>query len=1221
MRQRFTLKHQLPLESLQFTNNEFETSITGWDQINNGSEQSFVWNNPSSIIADGTVGNLASTAAVGQLCPFEPDTGWPPGTYTIAITATNTSTGGSAPLVSQLDIYGSDTGGSLNDAIFYLGDDGEWAVGAGEITRQVVFTTTQHYQKLFFKFTKQGANAGYEVIFTIDSIELIRLNGATNDHEISEPEGWNGAKIILDRDPEFCNLVERYEGAAGGAFIFYGANDEVDGGINFIKEIEETYGFDSNIEFLSELAPDDVNYETIFEGLLELSGKNEMKDNKMQVPVIRDDFWAKFINRMDTPVNLSDLFDLDGNPVDPVVPITVNLTSQTIRQKYEGVNSELDSQSFAFLQPYVVVYNIPAGDYGQIDFNKDIISEIEEKFNPPRLDNPFLPSPLFTFKYGGDFTMEFQLVLASGIGVYGDEPGEDPPLPGMFFYNGVYYNSTKMPDTDVKVCYMLNNETPVELTQVDSGSDTINSLSTFTTTISGNFIAGDTLRLFLRNDDSVTRQAIVVKPFIKESYLRITHNTVYPDTQAQGYLIHDLIHGVLARIGLGPDPFRSDFLGSTFTNSRQYDEDGCGWMYVLIKGLQLREYSLDEKPFFISFKQIWDGINPILNLGLGYEFSDDSPDHQYIIIGQKADFYEDDISIDFSNVREISSTYDQNMIFKTIKTGYKKWQSEDISGIDDPQTKQTRATRFEKTGKDLTLESDFIAASLAIETTRRKTREKSADYKFDNDNFIIALNQDDVSPDVYQPELDENFDSITGLLNPEGRYNMVLTPLRNFLRWANYIGGCLQSYQTSVYKFVSGEGNYDMVSDYSCSSGQFCQAMSCDPRAENEDISVNDDDFVDGYLHLALLYNITIPMEWEEYKTIRENPKKAIGISQTSTGHIPFKIKRLEYDLVLGQATISAWPKTFLSLTVPEQDFAMSCSNVEIEEASDLDGDLQDVLDFAEENGYTLPSDEVIELLEDLITTLKEIGVWQDLDILYIFSTDGDEDFATLNYIDPARFKASRVNSPTWLPLIGFQGNAVDSYLDTGWIAATDSVHYTLNDACLFAYIHNELDDTSFADVDAGSREGADKWIYFAARTTGEVHAFQINANGTESVGTGVTSKGFFQAQRTASNAQRLWKNGAQVGADNTEPSTAMPGGGRTVTVLALRSSTITGHSKAQMGVYAMGASLAGKEQGLNDAFNTFTDALQLLSGGAFLREDDSGYIAREDDGLIIRET
>lgn len=751
------------------------------------------------------------------------------------------------------------------------------------------------------------------------TINNFTIQNAGNQQEISEPDGWKGAKITLERDDQFFSLIERYEGAAGGAFIFYGNNGEENGGIEYIQGVEENFGFDANIEFLAEFAPNDTDYQDIFEGLLDLSGKNEMTDNKMQVPVIRDDFWAKFISRMDTPVSMSDTVDLDGNPVSPVEPITINLTSQKLRQKYEGHHSEFTTIS----------YTIPDNEYGQIDFEQETLLEIDEKFVLPRVENTSVPSWLFSLKYEGQHAFDIQIITSVG---------------------GLLSSST---DANLLVRLQINDDSPITLSKVNEGTNGLDGRTKHSYNASLYLNKNDVIRLYFFNNNAAGASYTFDWPanvFFDGSYLKITADTIFPTTQADGYLIHDLIYGVLQRIGLGLDPFYSDFLGSQFTNTKQYDEDGCGWMYVILKGLQIRQYTLTEKPFFISFKQIWDGINPILNLGLGYEVTEESPDHQVIRIEQKLHFVEDNISIYFSNVRDISSSYDQNMIFKTVKVGFKKWQSENTSGIDDPQTKHTYATRFEKVGKEINLESDFIAAGLAVETTRRATREKAADYKYDNDNFIIALNQDDISPDVYVPELDENFNSITGILNSDTRYNLILTPMRSLLRWANYLGGCLQSYLNSSYKFVSGEGNYDMATDYSCGSGNECQAILCDELSEKQNIPLGPPtnyNSVFDYFFLPLLYDITIPMEWEEYEQIRNNRKKSIGISQTDTGHIAFKVKLLEYDLVKGEANIKAWPKTFFRINVIDSTPEMEC-NVTVPDAGDFDVCYQAILDYGE---------------------------------------------------------------------------------------------------------------------------------------------------------------------------------------------------------------------------------------------------------------------------------
>jgi hypothetical protein len=260
--------------------------------------------------------------------------------------------------------------------------------------------------------------------------------------------------------------------------------------------------------------------------------------------------------------------------------------------------------------------------------------------------------------------------------------------------------------------------------------------------------------------------------------------------------------------------------------------------------------------------------------------------------------------MDFDNVIEIDREYDPDYLFNKVEIGYTQWQSENISGIDDPQTKHTYASRFQKIGKGTTMYSDFIAASLAHEVTRRQTITKSKDYKFDNETFITAINPDDTSPDSYIPELDENFNSITGLLNPETRYNSRLTPARNLIRWFNVIQIGLQNYIGSLFKFVSGEGNYGMASD---KIDDGCRGDFDGTLNEGQDIPVTDD-----YLHLPLLYNISLPMPYESYATIAAN---RIGISQSNSGHVKFYIKKLDWSICKSQAIIQAWPAEYLQIS------------------------------------------------------------------------------------------------------------------------------------------------------------------------------------------------------------------------------------------------------------------------------------------------------------------
>jgi len=97
------------------------------------------------------------------------------------------------------------------------------------------------------------------------------------------------------------------------------------------------------------------------------------------------------------------------------------------------------------------------------------------------------------------------------------------------------------------------------------------------------------------------------------------------------------------------------------------------------------------------------------------------------------------------------------------------------------------------------------------------------------------------------------------------------------------------------------------------------------------------------------------------------------------------------------------------------------------------DSDYQALLTYATNQGYTLPSDDQKKLQNSLVLALKDNDIWGALDLFYVFATDGDVNFASLNWRFPNSYKVTPVNNPTFTANVGFTGNGTDAYLDTGW--------------------------------------------------------------------------------------------------------------------------------------------------------------------------------------------
>jgi hypothetical protein len=745
-------------------------------------------------------------------------------------------------------------------------------------------------------------------------------NSVLGSLEISEPLGWKSAKLKLERHEEYHSLVEYFD----GSFIFYGDNGVDNGGADFIRSVEQIEGVDGTIDITIEVSFDDgYNYENIFSGQLDLEGLQEVKNNKIEVPIVRNDLWSKFISRSETPVNIQSETSLDEDEVDVHNSINLNLTSQKLRQNYSG-NFEQGYLTYSGSSTYI-------NQYVQVDFIDEALSEIEKKYNLPLALNTEVPVWLFEMEYEGNYDIDLR-IEASRATVFISPNGND------LTNGGDYY---------VRYYIQINQDAPIELTKTNYS--VLDGSTVYTYSGNHNLLKGATIRIYgyfaydlpfanilfywgVNNDHVANNLGVPSFDFrpapsgvANPTFLHIIANTIFPATNSPSFFVHDVFGQILDRITT-QGIFYSEILGSTQTIYRQYDADGCGWMYANAKGLQIRKYSLLEKPFFQSFKQQWQGIDPILCLALMY---DTINGQEMIVILPREDVFNPTPLVFLDDVYEITREYDKDQIYKSIKIGYKKWQGEDISGIDDPQTKRTYAPPLKKSGKEITIESEFIAASLTIETTRRKTREKSADYKFDNDTFIIAVNPNPVtispetSPDVedYIPELDDYFNSITSLLNSSTRYNSRLTPARNLIRHEKFLNVGLQSLNGGSFKFVYGEGNYDMTSQMYVSTPGCDDDYDGQVLDEGGDIPIENDN-----VYLAQEFKIEIDLSWDDYVTIRENRDRAIGISQTDTDHKAFFIKLLEYELVQSRATITLWPVEPFDISVIDfQPRIMEC--------------------------------------------------------------------------------------------------------------------------------------------------------------------------------------------------------------------------------------------------------------------------------------------------------
>jgi hypothetical protein len=146
-----------------------------------------------------------------------------------------------------------------------------------------------------------------------------------------------------------------------------------------------------------------------------------------------------------------------------------------------------------------------------------------------------------------------------------------------------------------------------------------------------------------------------------------------------------------------------------------------------------------------------------------------------------------------------------------------------------------------------------------------------------------------------------------------------------------------------------------------------------------------------------------------------------------------------------------------------------------------VDADYQAVLDYATTQGYTLPSASQRLLQEQLVIDLKDAGIWSKLDTFAVFATDGDEDFALIDWKRLTDYTA--FNSPTFTINQGFAGDNVSAYIDSNYNASLHAVNYSLDDASFGYYMNTISPSPSSGEGIFGARGPAiATWIRFTTQ-------------------------------------------------------------------------------------------------------------------------------------------
>jgi hypothetical protein len=246
-----------------------------------------------------------------------------------------------------------------------------------------------------------------------------------------------------------------------------------------------------------------------------------------------------------------------------------------------------------------------------------------------------------------------------------------------------------------------------------------------------------------------------------------------------------------------------------------------------------------------------------------------------------------------------------------------------------------------------------------------------------------------------------------------------------------------------------------------------------------------------------------------------------------------------------------------------------------------FDSDYQAILTYASTQGFTPPSDIQKTYQNQLVVDLKNAGIWTDLDIFYVFATDGDENYAKINWKNPNVYNIIENGAVDFTTNIGFKTNTtnVSNYFDTQYSTQTSKTGYTLTDAARFTWDYDGSGTGVYDGASGGPRES------FNGLNDAGQRIQQDNTNlpsAFNNVGVGLKL-----IQRTSASNVNMYNN-TSTPTSFVRNNTSLIAGNQLIFKMGDNSAP----GSYRLSLYGLGASMTGKE---NDLLTSITNYMTTI--------------------------
>jgi hypothetical protein len=717
-----------------------------------------------------------------------------------------------------------------------------------------------------------------------------------DDLEIDEPQGFADIILNIKRDDNWHGIF--FE-ASTSELAFYGA------AAGYLKDKKATLGLKSEVTFKAYQACGIYeDLELIFEGRLDFGKYSESCGNTclVKLPVEQTGCLMTLRNRYDQKV------DIDS---------TVTFNKLSALQQYDKLKFEMelpakelqasvDGSEGTDVEEIITNYNNIAGLVHAVMFFRPEYSI--ERYN--NIETGQLTGGNNCQQVIGalasDCINEFitpQLLLEDSIDCFDGNFSYTSRMKGSLSWaslllinidhkiikwdgNGNIYNDGEL----VAEGNIFSNESG------ESGPGTI----AFDNTLSGNVVIPNGIGFYgvlevhvIKSGGGSGSTTLTYDP---ETFITISAVKVCPNSNAVVHMIHETLSRVTEAITDNCLKVKSDYYGRTDSQPYSGVEDGCGSLRVVTSGLKIRK--AENPAFFISLKDLFDGLRGIDNIGMGIE-------DYWVRIEPVQYFYQDIEILRLPFVPEPQISTQEQLHYSLIKSGYQKWEVEGINGLDEPNSNREYRTLLTSVNNPIDITSKLIAGSYAIETTRQQSfaATGAADTTYDNETFIICVDRQAYSFIVERG----NVDNPANVFSPQTLYNWRIRPYSNLMRWFKSISNSYPNINDSANKlyFSSGTGNF-------LAEGQLPNTDPCKlengVKAENRDLSkmdfANSDDATP--LWKPDYPTFKYPLSIADYRALKANPYGYIsfqcGTGEWKKGYVQefrYRLNKGEADFTL----------------------------------------------------------------------------------------------------------------------------------------------------------------------------------------------------------------------------------------------------------------------------------------------------------------------------------